>query len=49
MGKGHDYTVRAIPDDVWERAKKRAHGEQRSIRLILIRALAAYGNGRLTV
>ncbi len=47
VSEGHDYTINAIPQDVWERAKRRAHAEQRSVRVVLIRALDLYGAGRL--
>jgi hypothetical protein len=46
-GGGHDYVLKAIPTDIWERAKKRAHGEQLAVRSVLIRALDLYGRGRL--
>jgi len=45
--KGHHYTLNAIPTAIWERAKRRAHGEQQSVRVVLIRALDLYGSGRL--
>jgi hypothetical protein len=47
--QGHDYSLNGIPVDVWERAKKRAHSESRSVRVILIRALESYGSGRLNL
>lgn len=40
--------LNAIPIDIWRRAKKRAHATDRSVRVILIRALDLYGSGRLT-
>ena len=36
---GHDYVLNGVPFDVWERVKKRAHAEQRAVRVVLIRAL----------
>ena len=45
--EGHDYVLNKIPVTVWERAKKRAHAEQRAVRVVLIRALELYGSGRL--
>ena len=45
--EGHDYSLNSIPQQIWERAKRRAHAEQRSVRVILIRALDLYGDGRL--
>jgi len=47
VGEGHDYVLNAIPVQIWERAKRRAHGDQRSVRVILIRPLALFGSGRL--
>jgi hypothetical protein len=47
IAKGHDYSLHAIPVDVWERAKRRAHAQDRSIRVILIRALELFGSGRI--
>jgi hypothetical protein len=44
---GHDYVLNSIPVDVWRRAKKRAHAEDRSVRVVLIRALELYGSGRI--
>jgi hypothetical protein len=46
---GHNYLVRSIPLDVWQRALKRASSEQRAMRVILIRALEQYADGRLTL
>lgn len=43
---GHDL-VRSIPLDLWTRARKRAHGEHRSMRVVVIRALKLYASGRL--
>jgi predicted kinase len=45
--EGHNYVLNGIPIDVWERAKARAHAEDRSVRLVLIKALDLYGAGRL--
>lgn len=45
--KGHNYLLRSIPADLWKRAIKRALAEQRSMRVILIRALEQYAAGRL--
>jgi hypothetical protein len=39
--------LNAVPLEIWQRAKRRAHGDQRSVRVILIRALDQYGRGRL--
>jgi hypothetical protein len=47
VGQGHDYVLNAIPVQIWERAKRRAHGDQQSVRVILIRALDLFGSGRL--
>ncbi len=47
VGEGHDYVLNAVPFEIWQRAKRRAHGNQRSVRVILIRALDRYGSGRL--
>ena len=47
--EGHNYSLYAIPFDVWERAKRRAHAEDRSVRVVLIRALELYAAGRLNV
>jgi hypothetical protein len=40
--------LKGIPLDVWDRAKRRAHAEQQSVRVVLIRLLEQYGDGRLT-
>jgi hypothetical protein len=45
----HHYSLNAIPIEIWERAKRRAHGEDRAIRVILIRALELYGSGRIVL
>ena len=45
--EGHDYSLNAIPPQIWERAKRRAHASQQAIRVILIRALDLYGAGRI--
>lgn len=47
--KGHNYSLNGIPQEVWKRAKKRAHADERSIRVVLIRALELYGNGRINL
>jgi len=47
VGAGHHYLLNGIPFDVWQRAKKRAHAEERSVRVVLIRALDLYGSGQL--
>jgi hypothetical protein len=47
VDEGHDYVLNAVPFEIWQRAKRRAHGDQRSVRVILIRALDLYGSGRL--
>jgi hypothetical protein len=44
---GHDYHLNGVPLDIWQRAKKRAHADQRSIRIVLIRALDLFGSGNL--
>ena len=49
VGEGHDYVLNAVPLEIWQRAKQRAHGDQRSVRVILIRALDLYGSGRLNL
>ena len=49
VADGHDYSLNKIPFEIWERAKKRAHGEDRAVRVVLIRALELYGSGRLNV
>jgi hypothetical protein len=41
---GHNYLLRAVPLDIWERAMKRASNEQRAIRGVLIRALEKYAD-----
>ncbi len=46
---GHDYVLNGVPLDIWQRAKKRAHAEQRAVRVVLIRALELYGNGQLNL
>jgi hypothetical protein len=45
--EGHHYSLNGVPRDIWNRAKKRAHADDRSIRVILIRALELYGSGRI--
>jgi hypothetical protein len=47
VSEGHDYSLNAIPTAIWERAKRRAHAEDRSVRVVLIRALDLYAAGRL--
>jgi hypothetical protein len=47
VSQGHQYRIRSVPLAVWTRAMRRAHGEQRSIRVVLIRALELYADGRL--
>ena len=47
VSEGHDYSLNAIPVQIWARAKQRAHAEQRSVRGILIRALDLYGSGKI--
>lgn len=49
VNAGHHYSLNAIPTDIWERAKRKAHGQDRSIRVVLIRALELYGSGRITL
>lgn len=45
MTGGHDYRLRSVPLGIWKRATKRAMAEERSIRVVLIRALEAYAAG----
>lgn len=47
MHEGHNYSLNGVPRVVWERAKKRAHADDRSVRVVLIRALDLYGSGQL--
>ena len=47
VNQGHHYSLNAIPLDIWARAKTRAHAEERSVRVVLIRALDLYGRGKL--
>jgi hypothetical protein len=47
--EGHQFSVRGIPYEVWERAKRRAHAEDHSVRVIVIRALDLFGKGRLNL
>jgi hypothetical protein len=47
VSNGHDYSLNAVPLDVWRRAKRRAHAEGRAVRVILIKALDLYGSGRI--
>jgi hypothetical protein len=49
VNEGHDYVLNAIPSRIWERAKGRAHAQQLSVRVVLIRALDLYGAGRLNL
>jgi hypothetical protein len=44
VSSGHNYLLRAVPLDVWQRAMKRASNEQRAIRGVLIRALERYAD-----
>ena len=37
------------PLDVWRRARRRAMGEDRAMRVVLIRALELYAAGRLSL
>jgi hypothetical protein len=46
---GHSYLIRSIPRPIWDRARKRAHAEQRALRVVLIRALEQYAAGNLTL
>jgi hypothetical protein len=46
---GHNYLVRSIPVGIWQRALKRASAEERAMRVILIRALEQYADGRLAL
>jgi hypothetical protein len=46
---GHGYMVNAIPTDIWNRAKARAHGEGIAIRTVIIRALDLYAKGHLNL
>ena len=45
--EGHHYALNGIPEKIWQRARKRAHAEDKSVRLILISALSRYGEGLL--
>lgn len=47
VGQGHDYALNDVPLGIWSRAKARAHAEELSVRVILIRALDLYGSGKL--
>ena len=47
--KGMTTTCTPIPMDIWERAKKRAHAQDESVRVILIRALQLFGTGHLKI
>jgi hypothetical protein len=47
VNEGHDYVLNAIPQNIWARAKRRANVEERSVRVVLVRALDLYGAGRL--
>ena len=49
VGRGHSYSLNDVPDEVWDRAKERAHAQDRSIRVVLIRALELFGSGRLDI
>ncbi len=46
MSGGHDYRLRSVPLTIWKQAAKRALAEDRSIRVVLIRALDEYAAGR---
>jgi hypothetical protein len=46
---GHDYVLNGVPLAIWQRARRRAHAEQRAVRVVLIRALELYGNGELNL
>ena len=46
VSSGHDYRLRSVPVPTWKRATKRALAEERSIRVVLIRALEEYAAGR---
>jgi len=47
--EGHHFAIDAIPFEIWERAKRRAYSEQRSMRFVIIKLLDAYGGGRLNI
>ena len=47
--EGHNYLLNGIPEDIWQRAKNRAHADDQSVRVVLIRALELFGNGRLNL
>jgi hypothetical protein len=49
VSHGHHYALHAVPLDIWRRAIRRAHGDGKSMRLILIRALDLYAKGRLSL
>lgn len=46
---GHNYLLRGVPSDTWDRALKRAMLEKRAMRVVLIRALEEYAAGRLNL
>lgn len=48
MSGGHDYRLRSVPLAIWKPATRRALADQRSIRVVLIRALEEYAAGRFT-
>jgi len=49
VSAGHDYVLKGIPQAVWNRAKRRAHADEQSVRVVLIRLLDRYGNGQLSL
>jgi hypothetical protein len=42
------YTIREVPAESWRAALERARGEGRTIRWVLLQAVAAYAEGRWT-
>ncbi len=49
VSDGHNYLLRSVPLTTWAQARKRALAEDRSVRVVLIRALEAYAAGRLSL
>lgn len=41
--------LNGVPLEIWRRAKRRAHAEERAVRVVLIRALELYGQGELNL
>lgn len=47
MSHGHHYSLRSVPSDVWQGARKRAYAEKLSMRFVIIRALELYASRRI--